>query len=330
MVLTKLKFVTGGVLVIGLLRAGADISPRIVQAGPIRSDPMVAPAAREDDSSKDTRNSAHGPADREVQKLLRDRLATLRQFATAVEQDYRAGKASIAEVNDAQTRLLKAELELCESDEDRLPVYERAANLATDYKKIAEQLFRAGEAPHAAVLAAKAGRLDAEIALERARAQVAARPTGHKPRELKIPESLRLRHAAFQAEFLNATKDAGQVGEAAQAIEALANAHFAKAKDAFPPLGLLPLLAEGRDTSEMAEARRMAEQLRTQLPQIRREHRTLLAGLQRLAEAARAEGKLDVVRFAERLRLHILEEEEVLYPAVLLVGEHLKARSAKE
>lgn len=145
-----------------------------------------------------------------------------------------------------------------------------------------------------------------------------------KPLALKIPESLRARHEAFHAEFVKATKEAGKVGDAARAIEKLGATHFAKAKDAFAPLGLLPRLTEGKVTPEMGEAIKLAEKLSAALPQVHREHRELVAGLKKLAEAAKEEGKADYVRFAERLTLHIQEEEEVLYPAVLLIGEYLK------
>ena len=145
-----------------------------------------------------------------------------------------------------------------------------------------------------------------------------------KPAELKMPDSLRKRHEAFHAEFTEATKDEGKVGDAARAIEKLATAHFAKAKDVFPPLGLLPRLAEGKVTPEMREAVKIAEKLRADLPQIRRDHHELIAGLKKLGEAAKVEGRTDYVRFVEKLTLHIQEEEEVLYPAVLLIGDTVK------
>ena len=159
----------------------------------------------------------------------------------------------------------------------------------------------------------------------------APEPDKNPPTGLKMPESLRARHEAFHAEFTRATKDAGKVGDAARAIEKLATAHFAKAKDAFAPLSLLPRLAEGKVTpEETAEALKKAEQLRAGLPQIRLDHRELLAGLKKLAEAAKEEGKADYVRFAERLTVHIQEEEEVLYPAVLLIGEYVKRPADKK
>ena len=148
-------------------------------------------------------------------------------------------------------------------------------------------------------------------------------------RELKMPEALRLRHDAFKAEFTEATKDRGKVGEAARAIERLATAHFAKAKDVFPALGLLPLLAQGELAPEMAEAEEIADDLRANMPQIREEHRELVAGLRKIAEAAQLDGNPEYARFAERLILHIQEEEEVLYPAVLLVGEHVRMKLAE-
>jgi hypothetical protein len=150
-----------------------------------------------------------------------------------------------------------------------------------------------------------------------------------EPLELKIPHSLQARHEAFHAEFIKATKDAGKVGDAALAIEKLGTTHFAKAKDVFPPLGLLPRLAEGKITPEMGEAIKIAEKLKAGLPQIHHEHRDLVAGLKRLADAAKEEGKTDYVRFSERLTLHIQEEEEVLYPAVLLIGDYVKRRLDK-
>ncbi len=155
-------------------------------------------------------------------------------------------------------------------------------------------------------------------------------PRAEKAPEFKVPEALRQRHEAFREEFGRATKEKGKVGDAARAIEKLADAHFAKAKEAFAPLALLPQLSEGKVSPEMRKAVPMAERLKANLPQIRREHRELVAGLKKLAEAAREEGKTEYVRFSERLIWHIQEEEEVLYPAVLLVGEHVKGKLGKE
>ena len=45
--------------------------------------------------------------------------------------------------------------------------------------------------------------------------------------------------------------------------------------------------------------------------------------------AARKEGKLKYVRFADRLTLHAQTEEEVYYPAAILIGEYVKLKLAQ-
>lgn len=47
-----------------------------------------------------------------------------------------------------------------------------------------------------------------------------------------------------------------------------------------------------------------------------------------LVAAGRAERRPDAVRFAEKLRLHAEVEEQVLYPAAVLVGREIEARLA--
>jgi len=52
--------------------------------------------------------------------------------------------------------------------------------------------------------------------------------------------------------------------------------------------------------------------------------------LERLAEVAREEGRVDLVRFVEKLKHHAALEEEVLYPAAVLVGKYLELIFARE
>jgi hypothetical protein len=70
---------------------------------------------------------------------------------------------------------------------------------------------------------------------------------------------------------------------------------------------------------------RMAERLQAELPEMLAEHGRIVAALAALAAAARAEGRADLVRFAEALKRHARIEEEVLYPAAVLLGEQLRS-----
>ena len=71
------------------------------------------------------------------------------------------------------------------------------------------------------------------------------------------------------------------------------------------------------------------EKLKRELPGMLREHKAVLAALKKLSAAAKKEKKTEYVRFAEKLALHAKTEEEVLYPAAILVGEFLKPRFQK-
>ena len=56
------------------------------------------------------------------------------------------------------------------------------------------------------------------------------------------------------------------------------------------------------------------------------EHKDIVVALKNLIAAATQENKPEHAHFAEKLILHAQNEEEVLYPAAILVGEYLKLR----
>jgi len=57
-----------------------------------------------------------------------------------------------------------------------------------------------------------------------------------------------------------------------------------------------------------------------------REHKAVVTALKKLMTAAKKEKKPEHARFAEKLALHAKTEEDVLYPAAILIGEYLKLR----
>ena len=116
-------------------------------------------------------------------------------------------------------------------------------------------------------------------------------------------------HEELHAELVKLTLRRGKVGEAARTIATLLHPHFVKEEEfALPPLGLLTEVAEGRVKPEMRDVLPMTDKLRAELPQ---------------------EKKPEAARFAEALKLHALSEEQILYPAALLVGECIRARMGK-
>lgn len=145
--------------------------------------------------------------------------------------------------------------------------------------------------------------------------------------DIKIPEPLKIEHEELHAELVALTKAPGEVGEAARGVATLLHPHFVKEEEyALPPLGLLVAVAQARVTPDMREVLAMTERLQNDLPHMLAEHRQVVDALEKLAAAARVEKRPDATRFAEKLRLHAETEEQVLYPAAILVGERVRAR----
>lgn len=145
--------------------------------------------------------------------------------------------------------------------------------------------------------------------------------------EIKTPAPLNVEHQELHAELVALTKAPGRVGEAARNVAALLHPHFVKEEEyALPPLGLLAGVAQGTVTPAMRRVLAMTDRLKRDLPEMLTEHRMVVAALEKLAEAGKAEVRADAERFAEKLRLHAETEEQVLYPAAILVGEYVKAR----
>jgi hypothetical protein len=74
----------------------------------------------------------------------------------------------------------------------------------------------------------------------------------------------------------------------------------------------------------------MTDALAAELPQMLREHGDIRAATDHLLEVAREEGSQDVVRLAEQLKLHARAEEDVFYPAAILVGELVRLRASAQ
>jgi hypothetical protein len=145
-----------------------------------------------------------------------------------------------------------------------------------------------------------------------------------KPR---IPLPLKLEHEELHAQLVKATQAGGRVGDAAKAVAKVLHHHFVKEeKFALPPVGLLSLLARGKVDKQMLGVTAMTDRLKAELGEMLREHKAVVAALKKLIAAAKKEKLPEHVRFAEKLMLHAQTEEEVLYPAAILVGEYLKLK----
>jgi hypothetical protein len=140
-----------------------------------------------------------------------------------------------------------------------------------------------------------------------------------------IPKPLQVEHEALHAMLVDATREAGAVGEAAREVARLLHPHFVREEEfALPPLALLSALASNGPSAGMKEALAMTLRLKAELPAMLAEHGHIIEALQKLEAAARAAGLPKYEEFAASLKLHAQTEEEVLYPAAILVGNYLE------
>jgi hemerythrin HHE cation binding domain-containing protein len=143
--------------------------------------------------------------------------------------------------------------------------------------------------------------------------------------EFTSPRSLEIEHEALHAELVPLTKLPGKVGDAARLVAARLHEHFALEEEcAIPPLALLAPLAQGTVSPAMASILAKTDRLKSELPRMLAEHRMIVEALAELSGAGEEEHRPEAGRFAEKLRLHAATEEEVLYPAAILVGEYIR------
>jgi hypothetical protein len=156
-------------------------------------------------------------------------------------------------------------------------------------------------------------------------------PGGRSPVIATTPQSLQTEHKAIHDALTAATQTPGRVGAAAKELAAVLSPHFKREDEiALPPLGLLAPLAAGAKPAGIEQTLAMTDALRKELPQMLKEHQQIRAAAERLRTAAREEKLLVHEQFAEGLALHARTEEEVLYPAAILVGEIIRTRMGQK
>lgn len=154
----------------------------------------------------------------------------------------------------------------------------------------------------------------------------AANPQGqNSASHFAIPLSLLEEHAELYTSFEAAARVSGETGPAARRVIALRTRHVEKEhRIAYPLLRLLPMLGKGPVEPWMTELLPLADQLRTALPDLKREHVEIVHALDALHTAAWAEGHPEYAFLAQRLKHHIRIEEEILYPAALVTAEYVR------
>lgn len=141
---------------------------------------------------------------------------------------------------------------------------------------------------------------------------------------------LSMEHKAMQEELARATRAGGETEKAAWRVTRVLFPHVYREEEfATPPLLLLAQLARGEITPDMESILPKTEIMKAELPRMLAEHKAIVTALRKLLQASMAEGHTGFASFAQKLIQHAQMEEEILYPASILVGEYLKLKLGK-
>ena len=148
--------------------------------------------------------------------------------------------------------------------------------------------------------------------------------------EMKIPPSLKHEHGEMRASLEISAKATGKSGEAAREVARILVPHFIKEEEyALPPLDALTVIAGGGLPENAGAIIAKADRLKLELAEMLREHQAVAKALDHLYETASGDRRQELARFARKLLLHAQMEEQIYYPASLLVGEYLKMKASK-
>lgn len=146
--------------------------------------------------------------------------------------------------------------------------------------------------------------------------------------DYRIPGSLKAEHENLYQRLNRAARVQGAVGDAAILAFKQFEPHIRKEEEfALPELDVLPSLAQKeQNVQELSGVLKLCDKLQRQMAVLLEEHDHIRELLQRLNDVAMREQKLEYANLAKELMQHLEREEQIIYPAAILVGEyvHLK------
>jgi hemerythrin superfamily protein len=145
--------------------------------------------------------------------------------------------------------------------------------------------------------------------------------------ETKVLQSIQVEHEEIHEQLAKAMKVGGKTGDAARAVMKVLQPHMAREEEfVAPALALLRPAAAGIFTDEMASFLSRITPLEAELPRMLEEHGRIVEAVRDLVRASTEENQPGFAKLAQVLVAHAQQEEEILYPAAILVVRSLQER----
>ena len=148
------------------------------------------------------------------------------------------------------------------------------------------------------------------------------------PGKPDMPSAIKDEHDSLLARLHVITLFHDSTGIMAIKLLDLMDHHFSEEENiVFPPLGLLPSLASGEIPEKRDEIIQLTEKLKLQLTHLSVEHQLIKTHMGELEQAATKDNHPEIIALIHDVHKHATIEEEVYFPAAILVGEYLKRRA---
>lgn len=140
-----------------------------------------------------------------------------------------------------------------------------------------------------------------------------------------VPSSIQEQHDSLVSGLRALTTYGDSTARAAIKLLELVEHHFGEEEEyVLPPLGLLPMLGAGQFPEGRERILDMVRRFRENHVHMVAEHQFAKVYSEELLAAAAVDNHPEALEFQKALLLHAREEEEVLFPAVELVGKYLE------
>ena len=145
---------------------------------------------------------------------------------------------------------------------------------------------------------------------------------------MQAPSSLTEEHRELFRELRELASEGGEPGKAVKELLAVLEPHFEKEEEAVMPLlGALRPLSGGKVIRNPSEVKSLHKRFSSDYPKMLKEHAQVKKLIERARTAAAKKGKGRVATVMDELEHHAKVEEEVLYPAAMLVGAFARGKA---
>ena len=140
-----------------------------------------------------------------------------------------------------------------------------------------------------------------------------------------VPSTILQQHDSLIMTITKWTTFGDSTARSAYRLKEIMVHHFREEEDyVLPALGVLPSIVNGIMPAEPKELTRMIDQYKANSSHFIAEHQMIKVYMEELKAIAGKENHHGLAEFEKALTMHVREEEELLFPAVILIGEYLK------